>query len=73
MNQRKNLICCLLVFAILLGISAGFLSFPVSAATSSEIKKQIQQLKEEKAEIAQQIEKLKGQISENQSEMEKMV
>lgn len=73
MNQRRIPVCWLLILAILLAATVNLLAFPAKAESSSEIKKQIQQLKEEKNEIAQQIEKLKGQISENQSEIEKLV
>ena len=45
----------------------------VEAATSSELKEQLEQLEKDKLEIEQQIQELEGQLSENLTEMEAIV
>ena len=72
-NMRNTLLSWVLVMAIVLCAAASFLPMQANAASSGEIKKQLEQLKQDKEAIAQQIEKLKGQIDENQTQMEKMV
>ena len=76
MDKRKlivSILAGLLALVMVLGLVASFIPTPVSAASSSEIKKQLDSLKEDKKAIQEEIQKLKGQINENQSEMEQMV
>lgn len=72
MDKRK-LLASLLVMALLLGLAVGFVPTTASAATSGELKQQLNALKQENAELKTQIKKLKSQIKENSSEIEKMV
>lgn len=76
MDKRRLLVSILagiMALVMILGLVAGFIPTQASAASSSEIKKQIDALKEDKAAIQEEIKKLQGQIDENQSEMEQMV
>ena len=76
MDKRRLIISILagiMALVMVLGLVASFIPTQASAASSSEIKKQIDALKEDKKAIQEEIQKLKGQINENQSEMEKMV
>ena len=69
MDKRKLIVSILagiLALVMVLGLVAGFIP-RVSAASSSEIKKQLDSLKEDKKAIQEEIAKLKGQINENQS------
>jgi len=63
----------ILVLALVIGLAAGFLPMTAEAATSSELKAQLNALKKDKANIEAEIRKLKNQISENSSEIERMV
>ena len=77
MDKRKLLISILAGFmalVMILGLIAGFIP-AVSASTlsSSELKKQLEAMQEEKAQIDAEIKKLKGQISENNDDMKEMV
>ena len=58
-NMRNTLLSWVLVMAIVLCTAASFLPMQANAASSGEIKKQLEQLKQDKEAIAQQIEKLK--------------
>lgn len=58
-----------LAFAILLLLGV----VPVQAATSDEIKEDIEALEEEKQQIQQQMEQLEQQLNENLEQMEQMV
>lgn len=75
MKQRK--ICISLaagVLALLMLFSTGMEFAPnASAATSSEIKKQINELKNQKKDIQAQIDALEKQLSDNLTEMEAIV
>ena len=76
MDKRKlivSILAGLLALVMIFGLVAGFIPTQVSAASSSEIKKQLDALKEDKKAIQEEIAKLKDQIDENQSEMEQMV
>jgi len=76
MNKRKKLASILagiLVLVMLFGLIAGFIPAKASAASSSELKQQLNTLKQQKNNLASEIKKLKKQISANSSEMEKMV
>ena len=76
MDKRKlivSILAGLLALVMVFGLVASFIPTQASAAKSSEIKKQLDSLKEDKKAIQEEIQKLKGQINENQSEMEQMV
>ena len=76
MDKRKlivSILAGLLALVMVFGLVASFIPTQASAAKSSEIKKQLDSLKEDKKAIQEEIQKLQGQINENQSEMEQMV
>ena len=75
MDKRKLLISILagiMALVMILGLIAGFIP-TAHAATSSELKVQLDALKEDKAEIDAKIKELRGQISENNDDMKEMV
>lgn len=75
MKKRKLLVSILagiMALIMLLGLIAGFIP-AAHAASSSELKAQLDALKAEKAEIDAQIQEIKGQISENNNEIKEMV
>ena len=75
MDKRKLLISILaglMALVMLLGLIAGFIP-TAHAATSSELKVQLDALEEEKAAIDAEIEKIQGQITENNDDMKEMV
>ena len=59
------------VVACILAASLAFSATPMEAkaASSSEIRNQISELKEEKAELQEQINELRGQYKQNENEM----
>ena len=72
MNNRTRMVSVLaglLAFVMLLTLILGLLPTPVSAASSSEIRKQINQLKKEKEEIKDKIADVKDQYQENEDEI----
>ena len=75
MDKRKRLISILaglMALIMLLGLIAGFIP-TAHAATSSELKLELDALKEQKAAIDAEINKIKGQITENNDDMRQMV
>lgn len=75
MDKRRvcaSVLAGALVMALLLGLVAGFIP-TAHAATSSELKIQLDALKSQKAGIDAQLAELRSQLSENSSEIEKMV
>ena len=76
MNNRKKLVQILagLMAAIMvLSLVLSLIPTSVSAASSSEIRKQLNKLKEEKKEIAAQIKEVKGLYNANEDEIEGLV
>jgi len=76
MNNRKKLVQILagLMAAIMvLSLMLSLIPTSVSAASSSEIRKQLNKLKEEKKEIAAQIKEVKGLYNANEDEIEGLV
>ena len=72
-KQKVSLLAGLLVLALVLGLAAGFMPTTAQAATSSELKVQLNNLKKQKSAIEAEIQNLKNQIKENGTEIEKMV
>lgn len=74
-NKRKSMVSVLAgVMAAVLLLSFMLSLIPAaSAASSSEIKKQINELKEQRKELKEQIEDVKKQYKENESEIERIV
>ena len=75
MDKRKRLVSILagiMALIMLLGLIAGFIP-TANAAHSSELKAELDALKEEKAAIDAEIKKIKGQITENNDDMKAMV
>lgn len=76
MEKRRlhiSVLAGLLALALVIGLAAGFLPTTADAATSSELKAQLNTLKKQKANLEAEIKNLKNQISENSSEIERMV
>ncbi|MBQ4600179.1 MAG: peptidoglycan DD-metalloendopeptidase family protein [Oscillospiraceae bacterium] len=76
MRNRKQLIAILagiMAAVMLLGLVAMIVPRANAAASSSEIKKQINELKGQKSELQDQIDALEDLVNENMSEMEKIV
>ena len=75
MDKRKKLISILagiMALIMILGLIAGFIP-TAHAASSSELKAELDALKEEKAVIDAEIKKIKGQITDNNDDMKAMV
>ena len=76
MDKRKihmSVLVGILALALVVGLTAGFLSTPVEAATSSELKAQLDALKGQQASLSTALNKLRGQLAETNSEIERMV
>ena len=76
MNKRKflvSLIAGILAFLMVFGIIASIIPVKAHAATSDEIRDQIDALEEKEAEIQAEIDELNGQLSENLSEMQVII
>ena len=76
MDKRKlwtSVFAAILTLALVLGLAAGFLPATADAATSGELKAQLNNLKKQKSAIEAEIKNLKNQINENGTEIEKMV
>ncbi len=72
MKKRKRMVSILagiMAFVMLLTLILGLLPTPASAASSSEIRKQINQLKKEKEEIKDKIAEVQDQYEENENEI----
>lgn len=72
MNNRKKFVSILagiMAAVMLLTLILSLIPANVSAASSSEIKKQINQLKEDKKAIQAQMEEVQGQYEENENEI----
>lgn len=72
MKNRKKMVSILagvMAFIMLLSLVLSLLPTKVHAASSSEIRKQINQLKEEKEEIKDKIEEVQAQYQENENEI----
>ena len=76
MDKRKihiSVLVVILALSLVIGLTVGFLSTPVEAATSSELKAQLDALKGQQASLSTALNKLRGQLSETNSEIERMV
>ena len=76
MDKRKlrtSVLAGLLVLALVLSLTAAFLPATANAATSGELKQQLNALKRQKSDLEAEIRSLRNQISENTSEIERMV
>ena len=76
MNNRKKLVQILagvMAAIMLLTLILGLIPTKVSAASSSEIKKQINALKKQKTELQTQIQDVQNQYEENEDEIANMV
>ena len=76
MKNRKRLVSVLagiMALICLLSLILGLIPVKTRAASSSEIKKQIEALKEEKKEIDAQLKNVKGQIKDNDNEIKSIV
>ncbi len=76
MKNRKRWVSILagvMAAIMLLTLIVGLLPTPANAASSSEIRKQINELKKQKAEIQEQIKDVKEQYQANEDEIEDIV
>ena len=76
MRNRKRLVSILagvMAAIMLLSLILSLIPTRVSAASSSEIKKQIAQLKEDKKELAAQMKEVKQETKENENEIANLV
>ena len=76
MRNRKRMVSILagiMAFVMLLTLVLGLLPTPASAASSSEIRKQINQLKKEKEEIKDKIAEVQDQYEENEDEIANII
>ena len=76
MDKRKRItsaLACVLVMALMIGLAAGFMPTTAQAATSGELRAQLNSLKQQKANLESEIRGLRNQISQNSSEIERMV
>lgn len=76
MDKRKRLVQILagvMAAIMLLSLVLSLIPTKVSAASSKEIKKQINALKQQNTELAKQIEDVKAQYKENEDEIDNMV
>lgn len=75
MNNKRILMLISATLAVLLLFGATWVAVPeqVNAASSSEIKNQLDELEEENEKIEAELESLKGQFNENLSEMQAVV
>ena len=76
MNNRKirvSLMAGFLAVLMLLSLTAEVIPTPVSAASSSEIRQQIKELKAEKEEIAEKLKEIQSQFDANADEIDNLV
>ena len=76
MDKRKlfvSILAGIMALVMLLGLIAGFIPTTAQAAKSSELKAQLEKMKEEKKEIDAKIKEIKADIKENNSDMKEMV
>lgn len=75
MRKRiTSVICALLALVMVLQLTGTIKPITVNAAkSSSEIKSELKEIKEEKAKIDEEIEKIRGQLSANMEDMEDIV
>lgn len=76
MKNRKRLVSILagiMAAVMLLSLIMSLIPVPASAASSSEIRKQINQLKEEKEEIKDKIAEVQSQYEENENEIANII
>ena len=76
MNKRKKWVSILagvMAAIMLLSLILGLIPSKVSARSSSEIRKQLNALKEEKKELAAQIKEVRGQYNANSDEIDALV
>ena len=77
MDKKRKLFVSILAgimaAVLLLGLVASFIPTHASAATSSELKIQLDKLKEEKAVIDAKVKELQGKIDANNEDMKEMV
>ena len=72
-NRFVSVIAGILAAVMLLSLILSLIPTSVDAASSSEIKKQIAALKEQKKELESQMKDVQSQTKENESEIEKLV
>ena len=76
MKNRKRMVSIMagiMAFIMLLSLVLGLLPTRANAASSSEIRKQINQLKEEKEEIKEKITEVQAQYEENENEIANII
>ena len=74
-NKKRwvSILAAIMAAMLLLGLIASVLPAPASAASSSEIKKQLEEMKKEQSDRQKEIDSLEQQVSDNMSKMQKLV
>ena len=72
-KKRISILAGILALTLALGLVAGFLPTSAGAATSGELKQQLNSLKQDHSNLKAEIKSLKKQISANSSKIEQMV
>lgn len=72
-GSGRRIVCLILVAVLLLGLISSALIIMVSAASSSEIKKELAGLRDEQAELKKEREALQTRINENKSKTQTLV
>lgn len=72
-KRQTSVVAVILAFAMVLGLATGILPMQAEAATSSELKAQLNALQSQNAAISAQLAELRQDLSENNSEIERMV
>ncbi|MBR2422213.1 MAG: peptidoglycan DD-metalloendopeptidase family protein [Oscillospiraceae bacterium] len=76
MDKRKlhmSVLAGVLALALVFGLLTGFMPMKADAATSAELKVQLDALKEQKAGLDSELNNLRSQLSETNSEIERLV
>ena len=72
-KRTKSILAGLLALALVVGLAAGFLPATAQAATSGELKAQLNALQQERANLEAEIRGLRSKISQNTDEIQRMV
>ena len=72
-GSGRRIVCLVLVAVMLLGLISSALIIMVNAASSSEIKKELNGLRSQQAELKKEREALQAKIKENQSKTQTLV
>ena len=72
-KRTKSILAGMLALALVIGLAAGFMPATAQAATSSELKAQINALQQQRSNLEAEIRALRGKLSQNADEIQQMV